>query len=96
MKRLDFELTKLSEECGEVVQICSKTVIWGVENFNPKTKQTNREALIEEMAQVLSHIDRVCEYLNINKEELLEEGRLKNIKMDKYYVIGNDTVINKE
>lgn len=45
-------LIKLVEECGEVVRISSKCILWGLDDYHPKNGAVNRTALAEECGHV--------------------------------------------
>ena len=66
MKNLNLVLTKISEECGEVTQICSKIIFYGIDNISPKAdntnKASNRDKLIEELGDVLSNMKVLIEH----------------------------------
>ena len=52
-------LLKIMEEAGEVIQICSKCIFYGVDNVSPKPsnlhQQSNKELLIEEMGDIIAN-----------------------------------------
>ena len=56
-RNLNAVLTKIMEECGETVQICSKCIFYGAGNTSPKggNTRTNKEKLIEEMGDILAN-----------------------------------------
>lgn len=63
-RNMNMVLTKISEECGEVTQMCSKVIFYGIGNTSPKplgNRRTNREKLIEEMGDVLANFKVLIE-----------------------------------
>jgi len=81
----DLELKKLTEENGELIQECMKTSLWGLDNFNPKTEKTNREAMVTEMGDVLCHLKRTANVLGIGWDEIQKRSLVKNEKVNKYH-----------
>ena len=55
MKKVEYLLTCLAEECAEVQQIISKAQRFGLDNHHPKRTETN----LEELKKELAHIDAV-------------------------------------
>jgi NTP pyrophosphatase (non-canonical NTP hydrolase) len=55
-------LIKLIEECSEVIQELCKAERFGLDDHNPKTKITNREAIKSEIEDVLFAIERFREW----------------------------------
>lgn len=53
MKKLDYLLTVLAEECSEVIKAASKSIRFGLGNHNPATPSTTNEyELVEEYYQL--------------------------------------------
>jgi NTP pyrophosphatase (non-canonical NTP hydrolase) len=49
-------LGKLSEECGELVQVASRCLIQGLHGVNPETGKLNIEHLLDELSDVQAQI----------------------------------------
>ncbi len=81
----ELEMKKLAEECGELVQILMKTSIWGLHNFNPKTGIVNEDALVDEMGDVLCHLKRVANSLNISWDKIQQRSYTKNSEYNKQH-----------
>lgn len=62
-------LGKLAEELGELSQITGRCIIQGVREKEPTTGKVNREALKEEIADVLA-----CMYLAGEHLGMLDQG----------------------
>lgn len=59
--------TCLQEECGEVVMAISKVIRFGLEQENPETGISNKDALQEELCQLEAMIDIVRHEWNVGK-----------------------------
>ena len=60
-------LTKIVEECGELIQICAKKIAYMKEDFHPDG-QFMRGEIEKEMADVLASIEFVAAKWNLNRE----------------------------
>lgn len=82
MTKLDEILGKLSEECGELVQVCMKTQAHGLNSFNPDVTptKTNRRHLVEECGDVMAQIDRLVATGVISKEAVQARRKMKRRK----------------
>lgn len=85
---LNGVLLKIAEECGETVQIISKTMFYGLGSYSPKdlVKQSNKEKLIEELGDILANIEVLIKYTNcgITYEDLYSRKDEKILKLEKY------------
>lgn len=85
-RNLTYSLIKIAEECGEVVQMCSKCIFYGIDNVSPKggNTRTNRDKLIEELGDVLANIKLLIEDTDsgISKEDVLARRDEKYAKLD--------------
>ena len=54
---VDQNLTILSEECAEVIQVAAKVRRFGIDDYHPKEQQTNRALLQQELGDILAMID---------------------------------------
>ena len=85
MTKHEYYMNKLAEECGELVQITIKTKIFGIDNVNPKTNESNRDQLKNEMCDVLTSIKIISEAYGI---EITDEDMVaRKEKMDHYYLV---------
>ena len=84
----NMALVKLAEECGELIQICSKTIYYGKDSRSPKKKDsvTNRELLIEEMGDVLALIKIITNDtdLGISMADIKKRRDEKYVKLEGY------------
>lgn len=83
---------KVSEECGELLQVVGKAIAFPVGN-HPDGKGNVRKRFIEEIADVYAALDYFCEANNI--EFRLTKGRRKH-KLDKFKKWGLDGIVHKE
>lgn len=64
----DFALACLVEECGETLAAAGKTQRWGRDSVNPELppeqRETNRDWLLREMADLEQAIQRVRERID--------------------------------
>lgn len=87
MNKQQYYLTKLAEEASELAQIAVKTSHFGVDSYHPVTLQTNKEALIAEIVDVLATIKVLQELIagiEPSPEELQELLEIKWEKMERY------------
>ena len=63
-------LLLLQEECAEVIHIANKSLRFGLEDFHPHTHVRNREALIQEIGDVMALVDVLKGMGIINDSEL--------------------------
>ena len=76
-KSKDQELMTITmEECGELIQACSKAIRCGT--------YENNDALKEELCDVMCMIDLLVERGCISKSELNNGSQLKKLKLIKY------------
>lgn len=54
MNRRKYLLSCLSEENGEVIQESCKAIRFGLDDINPKTKESNANAIHREMIDVIA------------------------------------------
>ena len=85
---LNLVLTKIMEECGEVIQICSKCIFYGLDNTSPKDGniKTNRDKLIEEIGDVFANIQVLVEDTDsgIISDDFVERAAFKYSKLEHY------------
>lgn len=63
-------LGKLGEECGELQAVASRCVIQGIDEVDPSSGKTNRQRLIEELADVVAQIDCTVEAFNLDEHTI--------------------------
>ena len=78
----DDVIVKAMEECGELVQACSKYL-----NRGGKRTETK---LLEEAADALVMIIALLEMLDIDEDKFLGRVEKSRKKFDKYYGENND------
>ncbi len=63
-------LGKLAEECGELTSALSRCIIQGIDQKEPVTGKVNRDWLEEEIADVEALIERLKEYLALDRDKI--------------------------
>ena len=82
-KSKDQELFTITmEECGELIQACSKAIRCGT--------YENNDSLIEEISDVMCMIELLVERGCITRTELNNGSQLKKLKLIKYSNIFGD------
>lgn len=67
---------KLIEECGELAAIAARCMIQGVDGSDPDSGKPNRQALMEEIADVIANIKLCSKRFDIYQEHV--EERVEN------------------
>lgn len=76
-------LGKLIEECGELSAIAGRCIIQGMLGVDPSTGKVNREALIDEIADVYALSQVAFKYvLHLEEAECVEMLRRAQRKME--------------
>ena len=75
----------LAEECAEVIQMKSKIIRFGIDDYHPKNKAPNREVFEQEVGDVLAMIEILTTNGILTKEGLLEAKQRKFDKLEKWY-----------
>jgi len=89
--KINEALVILSEECGELVQVSSKTLRWGL--ASEYNENTNRDRLAEEAGDVLAMIGILVELGVMSNEELNERIAVKRNKLTKWSNLFNETEV---
>ena len=76
MKKNEEALVITMEECGELIQACSKAIRCGT--------YENNDSLKEELCDVMCMIELLIERGCISKSELNNGSQLKKLKLIKY------------
>lgn len=80
-----LNLEILAEEAAEVIQIKSKIIRFGIDDFHQKNRIPNREKLEEEIGHLLKMVDILIFNGTISKDGV-EKGRSdKVIRLNKWY-----------
>ena len=80
MPLVNHGLTKLMEECGELIQIAAKKEAFLNTDVHPDNKGLMSVRLIEEMADVVAAISLVMQKLGLDREEF-NKRYLEKIKI---------------
>ena len=78
----------LAEECGELIQVCSKILRRGCVDLDdthmPETRELYKEKLVEELGDVYCMINLLHEWDIVSWEELEERAEYKKKKLEKW------------
>ena len=81
----NLNLEILVEEAMEVGQIKSKIIRFGIDDYHPKSKVSNRDKLEEELGHFLAMVD-ILVYQGTLSKEAIERGKIKKFdKLSKWY-----------
>jgi len=75
-------LTKLSEECSEVIKEVCKSIIHGLDDYEPNQSLSNKEKIQNELADLLTIVDMLCEHGSLNSAEIFASEK-KDAKSEK-------------
>lgn len=65
-------LSKMMEECGEVIQAASKVMIHGGDNYHPVTEVNNLDHLKEEIEDVMATFSIITATYGLDAESMTE------------------------
>ena len=83
MKRDQYLLTKLIEECAEVQHAACKILVHGVNNFKPGGTETNAAALVREVDDLMAVLDMWNYKIDVARV------KIKQAKLEAEYVASN-------
>lgn len=79
-------LQLLQEECAEVIMVCSKIMRFGIDECHPlEPGISNRDNLVQELADISVFIDQVQKDYNITKYEFESAYLKKQNKLEDWY-----------
>lgn len=80
--KLFFKLLKLSEECNEIGQMCSKYIEFGPDNWHPDDDErvTNKTLLSQEIGDFLAVLD-ILEDEKIVDSKIINQQRCKKYEI---------------
>jgi len=74
----------LQEECAEVIQAVSKCARFGIDNYKPQARVTNREHLEEEGGDLLCMLQLMMEMGVLNEKKVYDAALQKRAKLHKW------------
>ena len=85
-KALDERLTKLIEECSEIIQIASKIKLWGFDSYHPRdeSQTTNRTLLEHEIGDLIVILELMYPSGDISYDNVHDRIIVKTKKINKY------------
>lgn len=90
MNKTEYQLSCLSEECGETVQAIGKALRFGLDHVWPEKGETNRREIEREVAQIL------CVFKELGFTLHEEDVLLKQKKLDKFMALSVELGTLKE
>jgi len=75
---------KTGEECAELGKICSRIVIQGLDGIDPASGVSNREALSNEIADVLAQCEMTMRVLRLDESHIAFR-RAEKCKLAEYW-----------
>ena len=88
MTREDMLLVKLMEECGEVIQACSKALRFGLTDIHPRGYEHNSVCISREFLDACTVVDILKEEGSIPNYRTCPEARKG--KVEKYMKVSQE------
>ncbi len=89
LTREDMLLVKLMEECGEVIQVCSKALRFGLTHLHPKSGNIpNRELISREFMDVC-HVANMLEDEGVIPDYWVDP-EIAKARIEKYLAVSQD------
>lgn len=80
-----INLEILAEEAAEIIQIKSKIIRFGIDDYHPKQKMPNRQKLEEEIGHFLAMVDILIDQGSVSSSGIEAGKQAKFIKLPKWY-----------
>ena len=82
LSKIDYLLSCISEECGEIIQVIGKSQRFGLNDINPSKQLSNKILLKLEIHDLITAYKMLLEELNENFEieDVLIQDKIKRIK----------------
>ena len=78
---------KMTEECGELIAVCGRIQIQGLNAIDPSSGKTNIQRLLEEMADVQAQIDvTIAKLLSLRLPEFEARVEQKSEQMSQWEI----------
>lgn len=71
----------LSEECGEVVQVCGKIFRHGLDSTNPLTNESNKDLLEKELGDIFAAVALLEQNNEVSTQKIFEYAAIKVAKL---------------
>lgn len=86
LSRTEYLLTKLGEECNEVGQMVSKTIIFGTSEQRPGNPYNNIERLEGEIIDLLAVVKMLQDdgVIDLDRPDIIDRIDQKTDKVEKY------------
>ena len=84
-ENIPLNLEILAEEAAEVIQIKSKIIRFGLDNFNPETGENNLDALTKEIGHFLAMVEILGKNGVLDSDKISQSMSHKIKKLAKFY-----------
>ena len=81
---LQRRMGKSLEELGELIAVCARITIQGVDAIDPASGKSNRQRLSEETADVLAQLQLNINYLRLDEESISARVERKQEQMQEW------------
>lgn len=85
LRRLNYLLQKLVEECSEVQKEVCKTILFGVDDGYPDSPETNKDRIEDEVQDIYASLRMLQEEYDFNFTHDHVKIRNKINKVNRYY-----------
>ena len=89
MTEEQYILTKIMEECGEVIQVCAKAQRFGLDNIRPGSEVTNLDKILDEFQDLRVAMNKLRHYAKFDYP-LDDSFDIKSKKFDEYYAMSKN------
>lgn len=79
--RMLRRMGKTTEEASELLAVCGRIVIQGIDEIDPSSGKTNRQRFIEEAADTYAQLDLTLKYLGASFPLVLDRVEKKKQQM---------------
>lgn len=81
---------KTGEEAAELMKVTSRIVIQGIDGIDPATGKTNRQALTEEIADVIAQAKVTVDALGLDNDAIMARAARKEQQMHEWEALFNE------
>lgn len=94
MDKKEHLLIKLIEECNEVGKVCSKSLLFGLDNGHPDRRKSNKEDLCDELNDLFAVVEMLHEFIEWRIDR--DAVQLKKAKVERYMAYSGELGITDE
>ena len=89
-KMLLRRMGKTGEECAELLAVTNRIIIQGIDEIDPSSGETNRQRLIDEIADVYAQLDETVKKLLLDKRYIEKRRERKRGYMEEWEEMFNN------